>query len=98
MEDISNVFFLYSITNVSNMRYIHAQQLLLIIGWKRDINLTFHDDDEVVSEGDKRDVALQDLHKRWRDEDIYPGVAEGVNGSQDGGNRRHVGVHGNVHC
>lgn len=92
--------FFDSITNVSNTRNIHAQQIV-VDPWveERDINLTFHDDDdEVVLEGDERDVALQDLHKWWRNEDSYPGVAEGVNGSQDGGNRRHVGVHGGVHC
>jgi len=57
MKDISNVFF-DSITNVSNMRYIHAQQTS-VDHWveERNINLTFHDDDEVMLEGDERDVA-----------------------------------------
>lgn len=50
--------FFDSITNVSNMRYIHAQQTS-VDHWveERNINLGFHDDDEVVLEGDERDVA-----------------------------------------
>lgn len=58
------------------MKYIQAHQTILD-HWveKRDINLTFHDDDEVVLEGNGRDVALQNLHKRWHNEDTYVGVA-----------------------
>ena len=75
------------------MRYIYAHQTV-VDHWveERDINLTFHDDDEVMLEGNGRNVAFQRLHKRWDNEvKVWLKVC---NGSKDGGNWRHVGDHG----
>lgn len=60
MEDISNVFFAMT-RGVANMRYFKAQQITLNHRVEQEIYHTFHDDDDVHMEGDRRDPALRDL-------------------------------------
>ena len=46
-----------------------------------------HDDEEVQLEGDGRGNALQDMHRRWREEDLAEGVEEDTRAKVTEGNR-----------
>lgn len=68
IEDFSNNFF-ETISGTSNVCYDSAPQIALNHRVEEcDINMTFHDDDEVPLEGDGKDVALQNIHEHWCNE------------------------------
>jgi hypothetical protein len=50
------------------MRHFNGQQIAIDKMEKRDINVTFHDDEEVTLEQDTRDIALKALLQRWMQE------------------------------